>query len=204
MIPGAPEAFSRAVAELARLPGIGEKTAERLAFHLLSRPAAQSASLAAALSKLRERTRFCSVCHNLTEDELCAICADPARGEETVCVVEMPQDLQRLEAAVDYSGRYHVLGGCFAPLEGQFAEDLNLDSLARRARSGSVREIILALNPNTEGEATSELVARRLQGAGVSLTRLATGIPQGALIQWASRGSLQDAFSFRRPHEPWR
>jgi len=196
--PNAPEPFLRLVRELARLPGIGEKTAERLAFHLLRRPPGELRVLAEAVNGLQSGLRECRVCHNLSEGELCRICSDARRDETLICVVEMPPDLYRLEEACDYRGRYHVLGGRWAPLDGVFPEDLNLDSLGRRARASGVREVILALSPTTEGEATCGLVTRALSGISAKVSRLAVGLPAGAELGWVGRSSLQDALRFRR------
>ena len=193
-----PEAFSNAVRELARLPGIGGKTAERLVFHLLARPGAQVRALADALAQLKDGTRECRICHNLTDGELCGICRREQRRQSSICVVEMPQDLFKIEDACDYDGTYHVLGGRYAPLEGVFPEDLNIDTLVRRVRTGGVEEVILALNPNTEGEATAGLVAQALRGCAVRISRLATGMSHGSDIEWTGRHALQDAFRFRR------
>lgn len=193
-----PAAFSQAVFELAKLPGVGEKTAERLVFHLLSRPDAQLKSLSQAISLLKNNTRECSLCHNLTSDEHCSICQREDRDKNTICVVEMPQDLFKMEDCCDYSGTYHVLGGRYAPLDGIFPEDLNIDTLVRRIKTGTVKEIILALNPNTEGEATCEYIIQSLRHLDVKISRLATGMSHGSEIEWAARHALQDALQFRR------
>lgn len=201
-----PPAFERAVQELARLPGVGEKTAERLAYHLLGQSPGIARSLAQALEDLVQETRECVECHHFAEGTLCRICENPKRSIAQICVVEMPQDLIRFEQILDYRGRYHVLGGRFAPLEGVFPENLNLDTLVRRIKSGGVEEVILALNPNTEGEATAELVTRTLEPhlGDITITRLATGLPHGAEIGFAGRGVLQDAFHRRTEVAPWR
>lgn len=194
-----PPSFEKAVKELSRLPGVGERTAERLAFYLLGQPSAQLKSLVKALDGLGEQTRECRRCHHLCEGELCRICSDEKRSSQVICVVEMPQDLLRIEQNCDYRGRYHILGGRYSPLEGVFPEDLNLDTLLLRLRDPQVEELILALNPNTEGEATCELISRSLMGKmGLKITRLATGLPHGAEIGYSGKGVLRDAFAFRR------
>lgn len=194
----APPSFDSAVRELSLLPGIGEKTASRLAFHLLRQPPSRLEELGRAIMELGRETRQCRICHNLSHAELCAICSSPARTEAEICVVEIPQDLYRLEECCDFTGKYHVLGGRYAPLDGMFPEDLHLESLVRRIRNGETREVILAMNPNAEGEATCELIRQRLSPFRVSVTRLATGLPHGAEIDWVGRRALQDAFDHRR------
>lgn len=194
-----PPSFERAVQELARLPGVGERTAERLAFYLLGQPPHQLGNLVEALGALGRQTRECRRCHHLCEGEFCSICEDDRRSRSVICVVEMPQDLLRIEQNCDFRGVYHVLGGRYSPLEGMFPEDLNLDTLVRRVRDPEVEELILALNPNTEGEATCELISRSCASSrGVKITRLATGLPHGAEIGYSGRGVLRDAFAFRR------
>lgn len=189
----------RAVHELARLPGIGEKTAEKLIFHLLHQPEARVQELASALGDLRGRTVECSRCHNLAEIELCDICTDPRRDPTQLLVVEMPQDLHRFERHCDWRGLYHVLGGRYSPLEGIYPEDLNIDHLERRVRQEGISEVVLATSPNAEGEATTALLRSRLEHhKNLKLTRLATGLPQGAELAWVSRSVLQDALHFRR------
>lgn len=184
---------------MARLPGIGERTAERLAFYLLGQPSHRLESLAQALSALGQQTRECRRCHHFCEGSLCSICQDERRSPKSICVVEMPQDLLRIEQNCDYRGLYHILGGRYSPLEGVFPEDLNIDTLARRVVEPQVEEVILALNPNTEGEATVELIRRELsRHRGLRITRLATGLPHGAEIGYSANGVLRDAFAHRR------
>ena len=181
------------------MPGLGQRTAERLLFHLLGQGSAQFKGLLSALEALQQHTKECRRCHHLCEGELCSFCLDARRNQALICVVEMPQDLARIEDHCDYRGCYHVLGGRFAPLEGLFPEDLNLDTLVRRAQDENVQEIVLALNPNTEGEATCELIARSLQKfRHLKITRLATGLPAGAEIGFSGKSVLRDAFAYRR------
>jgi recombination protein RecR len=194
-----PPSFERAVKELSRLPGLGERTAERLVFHLLGQGPAQLKSLVQALGALQDQTRECRRCHHLCEGEFCSFCLDSRRDGTVICVVEMPQDLARIEDHCDYRGLYHVLGGRFSPLEGLFPEDLNLDTLVRRVQDEHIVEVVLALNPNTEGEATCELISRSLQKyRHIKLTRLATGLPAGSEIGFSGKGVLRDAFAYRR------
>lgn len=191
-------AFDYAVLELSKLPGIGEKTAERLVFHLLKQPESQVRALADSIHDLPEKMQYCRVCHYLTDSELCEFCENPKREAKTLCVVEMPPDVTKLERICDYRGHYHVLGGRYSPLEGIFPEDLNIDTLQRRIQHGDFQEVILAMNPNTEGEATSELVKQSLSKYSVKVSRLATGMAYGSEIEWSSRGALRDAFNHRR------
>jgi recombination protein RecR len=190
--------FQNAIQELSRLPGIGLKTAERLVFHLIKQPKSQTDLLSDAIKALGTEVQYCKVCHNLSTGDECSICQDPRRNERQVLVVEMPQDLFRFEEHCDYQGRYHVLGGRYAPLEGLFPEDLNLDTLVRRLQTGTIEELILALNPTTEGEATCEWLKRELKKFSINITRLATGLPQGTEIEFSGRRALRDAFAFRR------
>jgi recombination protein RecR len=191
-------AFNNAVAELSRLPGIGEKTAERLVFYLLKQSDGQVQSLAKAISELPQNTKHCRYCHNLCDGDVCHICSNVKRENGQLCVIEMPQDLARIEGTCDYRGKYHVLGGRYAPLEGMFPEDLNIDTLLRRLDREKIEEIILAINPNTEGEATCELIMQSLNSHSVKVSRLATGMAYGSELEWSSRGAIRDAFSFRR------
>lgn len=199
MTPSNPEPFDRAVQEFARLPGVGKRTAERLIFHLLGEPAIRSRRLAEALEDLVSEVGECRQCHHLTSGDLCSICSNPKRDATTICVVEMPQDLMRIEEHCDFRGHYHVLGGRYAPLEGIFPEDLNLDTLLHRVKHEGIKEVILAMNPNTEGEATALLIQKKLSGLGETQTsRIASGLPQGSEIGYAGKGALREAFQHRR------
>ncbi len=193
-----PDPFQNAVRGLSSLPGIGEKTAERLVFHILNQSRDARKRLAESILALNDGVRECSICHHISVADTCTICSDERRDESRVCVVELAQDVVKLENCIDYTGRYHVLGGRYAPLDGIFPEDLHLDSLVRRVKRGAVAEVILATSCTTEGEATSQLVQTRLQGLDIRISRLATGLPQGSEIQWAGPGALQDAFAYRR------
>ncbi len=198
-----PKPFDKAVSELAKLPGLGQKTAERLAFHLLGQGPARIKTLAESLESLSNNTNECIQCHHLCEGRLCSFCEDPKRDASKICVVELPQDLVRIEEVCDYNGLYHVLGGRYAPLEGIFPEDLNLDSLRQRVASGEVSELVLALNPNTEGEATCDLITRSMASyRRLSITRLATGMPRGSEIGFSGRSVLRDALAHRREVTP--
>jgi recombination protein RecR len=186
--------------ELARLPGIGRKTALRLTYHLLKQTPEQSRRLADALRTLSDKVRPCSRCFNLTEDELCAICRDPRRDASLICVVEEPADIGAIERAGEYRGQYHVLGGRLSPLDGVTPEDLTISHLIRRMESTSngVREIILATNPSLEGEATALYVQRQLSAFPVSITRIARGLPVGGDLEYADGVTIAQALSARR------
>ena len=185
------------VAQLTRLPGIGTRTAQRLAFHLLSTRKEEALALASAIEDVKERVRFCRECGNLTEEELCAICSDARRDRSVVCVVEHPVDLVSLERTHEYRGLYHVLGGALSPLDGVEPEHLRLDELLRRVEAGGVEEVVLATNPNMTGEATAAYLADRLRGR-VKVTRLASGLPVGGDLEYADEVTLGRALSGRR------
>lgn len=190
----------RLIQTLGRLPGIGAKSAERLAHHLLKCPADEALALAEAIREARDRVRHCEVCFHLTESDSprCLICRDPRRDPGLVCVVEQPRDLLALERAATYQGVYHVLLGRLAPLQGIGPDQLTLEPLCRRVASGTVREVILATNPTLEGDGTAMLVAQRLADSGVALTRLARGLASGSSLEFANREMLTDALAGRR------
>lgn len=184
--------------ELAKLPGIGRKTALRLTYHLLKQPPEQSQRLAVVLAGLAERVRRCSVCFNLTESDPCSICADPRRDRALICVVEEASDIGAIERAGEYRGVYHVLGGRLSPLDGISPDDLTIQQLADRAGAGAVREVILATNPSLEGEATALYVQRQLTAARVVVSRIARGIPIGGDLEYADGVTIAQALSARR------
>jgi recombination protein RecR len=193
-------ALDRLTEAFGRLPGVGAKTAERLAHHILKCPAEEALALAEAIRDVKERVRHCQTCFHLTEadEPLCSICRDPARDASLVCVVEQPRDLMALERAGTYRGVYHVLLGRLAPLQGMGPEQLTIDFLEARARSGQVREVIMATNPNLEGDGTALLVANRLAETGVPITRLARGLASGSVLEFANREMLADAINGRQ------
>ena len=192
-------AIEELVAEFARLPGIGRKTAQRLTYFLLKQPREQGAALARAVAALGERVHVCTACGNLTEEDPCAICADPRRDRAVVCVVEEASDVLAIERAGEYRGLYHVLGGRLSPLDGIGPEQLRIDALVARASNGAgVREVILATNPSVEGEATAHYLERALGPTGVSVTRLARGLPVGSELEYADGETIAQAFSARR------
>ncbi|CAN5916354.1 recombination mediator RecR [soil metagenome] len=184
--------------ELARLPGIGRKTALRLTYHLLKQPPEQGRRLADALRTLAEKVRPCALCFNLTEEELCLICRDPRRDAALVCVVEEAADIGSIERAGEYRGQYHVLGGRLSPLDGVTPDDLAVAQLLRRVAEGTVREVILATNPSLEGEATALYVQRQLVTFPISITRIARGLPVGGDLEYADGVTIAQALSARR------
>ncbi|MEN9510149.1 MAG: hypothetical protein RLZZ621_2712 [Gemmatimonadota bacterium] len=184
--------------ELARLPGIGRKTAQRLTYHLLRQPASQSRKLAEALVALTERVRPCERCHNLTEMPLCALCADPRRDATTLCVVEEASDIASIERAGEFRGLYHVLGGRLSPLDGVGPDDLTIAALIGRMAPEGVQEVILATNPSLEGEATALYVQRQLAPRGVRITRIARGLPVGGDLEYADGVTIAQALAARR------
>jgi recombination protein RecR len=185
------------VAQLTRLPGIGSRTAQRLAFHILQKPPEEALALAAALTEVKERVRFCRECGNLTEEELCGICTDTRRDRTMICVVEQPVDVISLERTHEFRGLYHVLGGALSPIDGVDPSDLRIDELVRRVGEHGVQEIVLATNPNMTGEATAAYVADRLRDR-VRVTRLASGLPVGGDLEYADEVTLGRALTGRR------
>jgi recombination protein RecR len=190
-------AVENLVAQLSKLPGVGTRTAQRLAFHLLQRPKAEALALAEAIEAVKERVRFCRECGNLTEEEVCAICTDTRRDHSIVCVVEQPADLISLERTHEFRGLYHVLGGALSPLDGVEPEHLRIEELLKRVERNGVAEVVLATNPNMTGEATAAYLADRLRGR-VRVTRLASGLPVGGDLEYADEVTLGRALAGRR------
>ncbi len=185
------------VAQLTRLPGVGTRTAQRLAFHLLRVPKEEALALASSIEEVKERVRFCRECGNLTEDETCPICLDARRDRSVICVVEQPADLVSVERTAEYRGLYHVLGGALSPLDGVEPEHLRIDELVRRVERDGVEEVVLATNPNMTGEATAAYLADRLRGRA-KVTRLASGLPVGGDLEYADEVTLGRALAGRR------
>jgi recombination protein RecR len=185
------------VAELARLPGIGQRTAQRLAFHILRAPDEEAEGLATAIREVKEKVGLCERCFNLAEGPLCRICADPNREQSLICVVEEPADVIPIERTHEYRGLYHVLGGALSPIDGVDADDLKIAELLRRVEGGAVDEVVLATNPTTTGEATALHIAELLGGT-VTVTRLASGLPVGADLEHADEVTLGKALAGRR------
>jgi recombination protein RecR len=191
--------LERLKAEFARLPGIGARSAERLAYHVLRSGSAAALALAEAIREVKTRVRPCSACFNLDEQDPCWICRDEGRDRTTICVVEQPKDLVSIEQTGGYRGLYHVLMGRIAPLEDAHPEDLTLSALSGRVAGGEVREVILATNPTIEGDGTALHIQALLEATGVKLTRLARGLPAGAQIEYANAAILSDALAGRTP-----
>jgi recombination protein RecR len=192
-----PAPLSRLVAELSRLPGIGQRTAQRLAFHILRAPEEETAALAAAIGDVKEKVGLCERCFNLAEGPLCRICADGSRDRTTICVVEEPADVIPIERTHEYRGLYHVLGGALSPIDGVDAEDLKIAELVKRVEDGEVTEVVIATNPTTTGEATALHIAELLRGRA-TVTRLASGLPVGADLEHADEVTLGKALAGRR------
>lgn len=186
------------VEELGRLPGIGRKTAQRLAFHILKAPRDEALRLADAIRAVKERVDACSICGNITEEDPCLICRDPRRDRETICVVETPVDVVAVEQSGAYRGQYHVLGGVLSPLDNMGPDDIRARPLVDRVRDGGAREVILATNPNPAGEATAQYLAELLHPLGVSVTRIARGIPVGSDIEYSDQATLARALEGRK------
>jgi recombination protein RecR len=184
--------------ELARLPGIGRKTALRLTYHLLRQPPEQSRKLATALFTLAEKVKPCTKCFNLTEDEMCSICRDVRRDQGVICVVEEASDIGAIERAGEFRGVYHVLGGRLSPLDGIGPEDLTIGALETRAADGSVREVIIATNPSIEGEATALYVQRKISRHPLTVSRIARGLPVGGDLEYADGVTIAQALTARR------
>jgi recombination protein RecR len=191
-------AVDNLVAQLTRLPGIGTRTAQRLAFHILAVPSDEANALGHAIADVKERVRPCRECGNLTEEELCGVCSDTRRDRTVICVVEQPADVLSLERTHEYRGLYHVLGGALSPLDGVEPRDLRIDRLLERASDGVVEEVVLATNPTMTGEATAAYLADRLRDR-VSVTRLASGLPVGGDLEYADEVTLGRALAGRRP-----
>jgi len=184
--------------ELGRLPGVGPKSAQRIAFHVLQTDPIDVRRLVAALTEVIDKVRFCITCGNVSQDELCRICADPRRDPAVLCVVEEPKDVVAIEKTREFRGRYHVLGGAISPIEGIGPDDLRVKELVTRLASAEVTEIILATDPNLEGEATATYLARLLKPMGLRVTRLASGLPVGGDLEYADELTLGRAFEGRR------
>jgi recombination protein RecR len=188
------------VDELRRLPGIGPKSAQRIAFHLLRGPREEAVKLGEAIGRLQDGIRLCARCNAITDAELCALCSDDGRSDRTICVVEEPMNLIAVERARDFKGRYHVLHGALSPLSGVGPDELKVHGLIDRIRAGGVEEVILATSPTVEGEATAAWLARLLKPLGVRVTRIAMGIPVGSDLEWADEVTIAKALEGRREY----
>ena len=192
------DSVARVIDEFARLPGIGRKSAERLTYHILRVPKAEALGLADAIRNVRENVRYCRSCYNLAESELCTICQDPRRDQTLLCIVEQPRDLLSLEQSGVYRGLYHVLLGRIAPLEGIGPDQLTLDALVDRVRTGTFREIVMATNPTVEGDGTALHLSNLLAEYDVVITRLARGITTGSILEYTNKEILADALTGRQ------
>ena len=195
-----PEPLARLIEELRQLPGIGPKSAQRIGFHLLRRGREANERLGQAVATLLDQMRLCASCNAFTDAELCATCSDDARSDRVICVVEEPHNLLAVERTRDFRGRYHVLHGSLAPLQGVGPEELKIAGLLERVRRGGVEEIILATSPTVEGEATAVYLARLLKPLGVKVTRIAMGVPVGADLEWADEVTMAKALEGRREY----
>lgn len=193
--------LEKAVGEFAKLPGVGRKTAMRLVLHLLRQETASVEALAGALTKLKHEAKFCKVCHNLSDTDLCRICADPRRDASTVCVVEDIRGVMAVEATQQYRGVYHVLGGVISPMDGVGPNDLHIDSLVRRVQQGGIREVILALSTTMEGDTTNFYLYRKLEPTGVRLSVIARGIAVGDELEYADEVTLGRSIVNRVPFD---
>jgi recombination protein RecR len=198
-VSGVSQPLARLITELSKLPGVGGKTAQRLAFHILSMSDEDALSIADAITAAKRELKYCSVCGNLTDVDPCAICADASRDDSVYCVVESPKDVVAIERMKEYQGRYHVLHGVIAPMSGVGPEDLNLESLiVRLSGNDAAREVIVATNPNIEGEATAMYIARLIKPAGIKVTRIAHGVPIGGDLEYTDDVTLAKAIEGRR------
>jgi recombination protein RecR len=193
-----PEPVSRLIEEFNRLPGIGPKSASRLAFYLLRAPKEQAQKLAEAVLQIKERIVLCSVCYNITENDPCAVCQDAGRDRSLICVVEEPLDILAIDRTGEYHGLYHVLHGAISPMDGIGPAELRVRELLERCKSGGIHEVLLATNPNLEGEATAMYLARQIAPLGIRVTRLARGLPMGGDLEYADTVTLTQALEGRR------
>ena len=195
---GYPKPLARLINEMSKLPGIGSKTAQRLAFYILSLDDKEANQLAEAITTAKKEMKYCSVCGNLTDEDPCAICSDPSRDPNQICVVESPKDVMAMERIKEYNGLYHVLHGVISPMEGIGPEDINLMPLLKRLQANDVKELIIATNPNIEGEATAMYLARLIKPSGIKVSRIAHGIPVGGDLEYADEVTLLKAMEGRR------
>lgn len=193
-----PKPLARLINEMSKLPGIGTKTAQRLSFYILSLEDKEAEQLARAILTAKKEMKYCSVCGNLTDEDPCAICSDKSRKADTICVVESPKDVMAMERIREYNGLYHVLHGVISPMEGIGPEDINLMSLLKRLQANDIKELIIATNPNIEGEATAMYIARLVKPSGIKVSRIAHGIPVGGDLEYADEVTLLKAMEGRR------
>jgi recombination protein RecR len=192
------ESLNKLIEEFGRLPGVGPKTAERLAFHILKAGQAEAMALAEAIKDVKTKIKRCQICYNYSDEPICSICSDPRRDKSLICIVEQPKDVIALEKTGACKWVYHVLGGHIAPLDGIEPENLTIDKLVERIRSGDVKEVIMATNPNMSGDGTALYISSLIKSTGVKITRLARGLPAGSTIEYASGKILTDAINGRQ------
>ena len=192
------EPMSALVQGLSKLPGIGGKTAQRLAYHIISQPEDQVRELAVAIFNGKQQVHFCPICGNFTDTDPCAICSDPSRRRDVICVVKDPRDVNAMERMRDYNGLYHVLHGVISPMDGVGPDDIRIRELMQRLSDGSVQEVVLATNPDVEGEATASYIARLIKPMGIRVTRIAHGVPVGGELEYTDEITLLRAFQGRR------
>lgn len=195
---GYPRQLEILIKELTKLPGVGEKSAQRLAFHILDKDEDQVDALAQSMVNAKRQLKHCSICGNLTDSDPCAICSDPGRRKDQICVVETPRDLMAMERIREYKGTYHVLYGVISPMDGIGPEDINLKSLIKRLQGQDVEEVIIATNPTIQGEATAMYISKLLNPAGIKVSRIAHGIPVGSDLEFADEVTLLKSFEGRR------
>ncbi|MBR6444711.1 MAG: recombination protein RecR [Firmicutes bacterium] len=190
--------LNKLISELSKLPGIGGKTAQRLAFHILSMDRKGADALADSIRDARDKMKYCSVCGNLTDEDPCGMCRDPKRRDDVICVVESPRDVAAMERIKEFKGRYHVLHGAISPMEGIGPDDINLKSLIIRLQNEDIKEVIIATNPTIEGEATAMYIAKLIKPSGIKVTRIAHGVPVGGDLDFADEITLLKAMEGRR------
>lgn len=193
-----PQPLAKLISELSKLPGIGGKTAQRLAFHILSLNDSEAKALADSITYAKDNMKYCSVCGNLTDSDPCRICSDTKRRKDVICVVESPKDVMAMERIKEFDGQYHVLHGAISPMDGVGPDDINLKQLIVRLQNSDVKEVIVATNPNIEGEATAMYIARLLKPSGIKVSRIANGIPVGGDLEYADEVTLLKAIEGRR------
>lgn len=195
---GLPDSMKTLITEFSKMPGIGPKSAQRLAFYILTKPLEEAEKLSGAIVKLKSTVKFCKVCNNLSDSELCNVCNNESRNKDIICVVEKPNDIISIEKMGQFNGVYHVLLGVLSPLDGVGPKDLKIDQLYKRIKKEKTREIIIATSPNTEGEATALYLIRIFKGLGVKIYRIAYGMPVGANLEYADQATLYKAFEGKR------
>lgn len=193
-----PRPLSKLIEELSKLPGIGGKSAQRLAFYILSMDEKEAKGIAEAITIAKDKMKYCSICGNISEDETCSLCKDQSRDNSVICVVEHPKDIYAMERIKEFHGQYHVLNGTISPMDGIGPDDINLKSLILRLSDEAIKEVVIATNPNIEGEATAMYIARLIKPAGIKVSRIAHGIPVGGELEYADEVTLSKALEGRR------